>query len=109
MFSRQTTVFLAIFWSGFCRTGDCNYIDLNNLGHLLLVDDTVAVHVVHSGEEEMGQVLQFILLIHHNFLFGQLGGEGGRYWKRPVCDLRPFYLFPPPTTSFKGSHQLFQS
>ena len=111
VFSRQTAVFLAIFWSGFCRTGDCviSGLDLNNLGHLLLVDHTVAIHVVHSGEEEIGQVLQFMILINHNFLFGQLGGEGGRYWKRPSCDLRPFYLFPPPTTSFKGSHHLFQS
>ena len=40
VFSRQIAIFLGV---GF---------DLNNLGHLLLVNHSVAVHVVHSAEGE---------------------------------------------------------
>ena len=65
---------------------------------------------------EKGNGLIWVAIYHptdqswfsHNFLFAQSGGEGGRYWEMPGCDLRPFYLFSPPTTSFKGSYYLFQ-
>lgn len=58
---------------------------------------------------EKGNGLIWVAIYHptdqssfsHNFLFAQSGGEGGRYWEMPACDLRPFYLFSPPTTSFK--------